>query len=229
MKLVLFYLFLLYGITSFAIENLPKSKINPELLTKYWSARWIAYPDDSGLDYGVYHFRKNFSLYEVPPEFIIHVSADNRYRLFVNGEPVCFGPARGDLMHWRYESIDISAYLKAGENTLAAVVWNFAGLKPWAQHSLQTAFILQGNTETEKIVDTNSSWKVLKNNAYKPADAGSEKTGGQFIVVGPCDEVDAAKYPWNWEKPGFDDSAWKNAKNIEQGRPKEAGTGIAWG
>jgi len=229
MKLILFGLFLLLATTSFAIENLSKSKINPDLLTKYWSARWIAYPDDSGLDYGVYHFRKNYNLNEVPKEFIIHVSADNRYRLFVNGQLVCFGPARGDLMHWRYESIDISAYLKTGENTLAAVVWNFAGLKPWAQHSLQTAFILQGNTETERIVDTNTSWKVIKNNAYKPADASREKTGGQFIVVGPCDEVDAAKYPWNWEKPGFDDSVWKNAKPIEQGRPKEAGTGIAWG
>jgi hypothetical protein len=229
MNKIVFFLFLFLGITSFAIENLPKSKINPDLLTKYWSARWIAYPDDSGLDYGIYHFRKTFSLNEAPKEFNIHVSADNRYRLFVNGEPVCFGPARGDLMHWRYESIDISAYLKAGENVLAAEVWNFAGLKPWAQHSLQTAFILQGNTETERIVDTNPSWKVIKNNAYKPADASSEKTGGQFIVVGPCDEVDAAKYPWNWEKSGFDDSAWKNAKPIEQGRPKEAGTGIAWG
>ena len=229
MNKIVFFLFLLLGITSFAIENLPKSKINPDLLTKYWSARWIAYPDDSGLDYGVYHFRKNFRLSEVSKEFIIHVSADNRYRLFVNGEPVCFGPARGDLMHWRYESIDISAYLKTGENTLAAVVWNFAGLKPWAQHSLQTAFILQGNTDTERIVDTNPSWKVIKNNAYKPADASREKTGGQFIVVGPCDEVDAAKYPWNWENLGFDDSSWTNAKTLEQGRPKEAGTGIAWG
>ena len=229
MNKIVFFLFLFLGTTTFAIENLPKSKINPDLLTKYWSARWVAYPDDSGLDYGVYHFRKNFILNEVPKEFIIHVSADNRYRLFVNGEPVCFGPARGDLMHWRYESIDISAYLKAGENTLAAVVWNFAGLKPWAQHSLQTAFILQGNTETERIVDTNPSWKVVKNNAYKPADASSEKTGGEFIVVGPCDELDANQYPWNWEKPGFDDSVWKNAKPIEQGRPKEAGTGIAWG
>jgi alpha-L-rhamnosidase len=229
MNKIVICLFLLIGTTTNAIENLPKSKINPDLLTKYWSARWIAYPDDSGLDYGVYHFRKNFNLNEIPKEFIIHVSADNRYRLFVNGEPVCFGPARGDLMHWRYESIDISAYLKSGENTLAAVVWNFAGLKPWAQHSLQTAFILQGNTETERIADTNPSWKVIKNNAYKPADASREKTGGQFIVVGPCDEVEASKYPWNWEKTGFDDSAWKNAKPFEQGRPKEAGTGIAWG
>ena len=229
MSKIIFFLFLILGKSVFAIENLPKSKINSDLLTKYWPARWIAYPDDSGLDYGVYHFRKTFSLKEAPKEFIIHVSADNRYRFFVNGEPVCFGPARGDLMHWRYESIDISSYLKTGENTLAAVVWNFAGLKPWAQHSLQTAFILQGNNETERIVDTNPTWKVIKNKAYQPADASSEKTGGQFIVVGPCDEVDAAKYPWNWEKPGFDDSAWKMAKPIEPGRPKEAGTGIAWG
>jgi alpha-L-rhamnosidase len=229
MRTITLYLFLLIGINSFAIENLSKSKINPDLMTKYWSAEWVACPDDSGLDYGVYHFRKNFSLNEVPKEFIIHVSADNRYRLFVNGEPVCFGPARGDLMHWHFESIDISPYLKQGENVVASVVWNFADLKPWAQHSLRTAFLVQGNSEKEEIINTNSTWKVTKNNAYKPADASSEKTGGQFIVVGPCDEVDAAKYPWNWEKLDFDDSTWLNAKMLDQARPKIAGSGIAWG
>jgi hypothetical protein len=92
-----------------------------------------------GLDYGVYHFRKNFSLNEVPKEFIIHVSADNRYRLFVNGEPVCFGPARGDLMHWRYESIDISAYLKTGENTLGS-----RGLELCRPETLGAAFAANG-------------------------------------------------------------------------------------
>lgn len=229
MKVIILILLVLLGANSFAIENLPKSKINPGLLSNYWSARWIAYPNDSGLDYGVYHFRKSFNLNEVPKEFIIHVSADNRYRLFVNGEPVCFGPARGDLMHWQFETIDISAYLKPGENIAAAVVWNFANLKPLAQHSLRTAFIVQGNSETEEIINSNTTWKVTKNNAYKPAYAGVEKTGGHFMVVGPCDEVDAAKYPWNWEKLGFDDSSWINAKMLEQGRPKEAGTGIEWG
>ena len=88
MKKIAIWIFVLIWFNSLAIENLPKSKINPDLLTKYWSARWVAYPDDSGLDYGVYHFRKTFSLAEVPGEFNIHVSADNRYRVFVNGEVV---------------------------------------------------------------------------------------------------------------------------------------------
>ena len=87
----------------------------------------------------------------IPEEFIVHVSADNRYQLFVNGERVCMGPSRGDLMHWRFESIDISSFLKAGENIISAMVWNFANLKPWAQLTNRTAFILQGNSEKEKL------------------------------------------------------------------------------
>jgi hypothetical protein len=229
MKTIAIYILLLLGTRLFAIENLPKSKIDPDLLSKQWPAHWVAYPNDAGLDYGVYHFRKNFNLTNVPGEFIIHLSADNRYRFFVNGVPVCFGPARGDLMHWRFETIDISNFLKQGENTLAAVVWNFANLKPWAQHSLRTAFLVQGNTKKEEIVNTNATWKTIKNNAYKPADASREKTGGNFIVVGPCDEVDASLYPWGWELTGFDDTDWGNAIKLENARPKIAGSGIAWG
>jgi hypothetical protein len=190
----------------FAVKSIPAEEINPDLLKKFWDARWIAYPDDSGLEYGVYHFRKSFELEKVPQNFVVHISADNRYRLFVNGTPVCFGPARGDLMHWHFESIDIAEYLKPGQNTIAAVVWNFAGLKPWAQISLRTAFILQGNSEAEEVVNTGATWKVTKNLAYSPADASRERTGGSFIVVGPCDAVKGELYPWNWEKTEFDDT-----------------------
>ncbi len=220
---------LFLNVNLFGIENVPKSKINQDLLTGYWQARWIAWPHDSGLEYGVYHFRKKINLAAVPEEFIVHVSADNRYELFVNGERVCFGPSRGDLMHWRFESIDISSFLKTGENIVAALVWNFGNLKPWAQLSHRTGFILQGNTEKESQVNTGKSWKVLKNEAYSPAGAGSKTTAGQFVVVGPCDEVDAAKYPWGWEKVDYNDSGWEQAAELVHGKPKEAGTGIEWG
>ena len=36
------------------------TRINPELLTKSWSARWITVPNISPFDYGVYHFRRTF-------------------------------------------------------------------------------------------------------------------------------------------------------------------------
>lgn len=209
-------------------QLVPADKINPELLSDHWKAQWITHPTESSLDYGVFHFRKNFELANVPAEFIIHISADNRYRIFVNGTAVCFGPARGDLGHWFYESIDIAKFLKVGKNTLAAVVWNFGEDKPWAQFSLKTALIIQGNTANEQIVNTDSSWKVIKNKSYQSASADAREALGQFIVVGPCDKVDAKLYPWNWETSSFNDNSWSQAKLIDVGHPRGVGTDINW-
>jgi hypothetical protein len=209
-------------------QLVPPEKINPELLNNHWKAQWITHPTESALDYGVFHFRKSFELAAVPGEFIIHISADNRYRLFVNGQAVCFGPARCDLGHWFYESIDIAPFLKPGKNLLAAVVWNFGEDKPWAQYTLKTALIVQGNSATEQIVNTDDSWKVYKNKAYQPASADAKETLGQFIVVGPCDRVDAAQYPWNWENNSFNDASWSLAKTIDVGHPRGVGTDINW-
>ena len=50
------------------------------------SAPWISYPSANATSYGVYHFRKSFNLERVPENLNIHVSADNRYNLFINGK-----------------------------------------------------------------------------------------------------------------------------------------------
>jgi hypothetical protein len=95
--------------------------INPSLLSGSWSASWITCPDVAPRDYGIYHFRKKISLDKQPGKFIVHVSADNRYRLFVNGKAVCSGPARGDLYNWYFETIDLAPYLKTG--TIPSLHW----------------------------------------------------------------------------------------------------------
>ena len=111
-----------------------------------WSAKWIAVPKAPATEYGVYHFRKTFELAARPEKFVVHASGDNRYQLFVNGQRVAWGPARGDLFHWRYETVDITGFLRAGRNVVAAVVWNFGEYAPEAQITLQTGFLLQGDT-----------------------------------------------------------------------------------
>jgi alpha-L-rhamnosidase len=224
---------ILFIILSFSVSAqltglVPIEKINPEILTNHWKAQWITHPTESALDYGVFHFRKSFEMSSIPEEFIIHISADNRYRFFVNGQAVCFGPARGDMAHWFYESIDIAKFLKPGKNLLAAVVWNFGEDKPWAQFSLKTALIVQGNSAPEQIVNTDSSWKVIKDKSYQPASADAKETLGQFIVVGPCDRVEAAQYPWNWETETYVDQNWSKAKTIDVGHPRGVGTDINW-
>ena len=225
---VILLVILTFTVMAQSTRLVPTEKINPELLTNHWNAQWITHPTESVLDYGVFHFRKNFELAVVPNEFIIHVSADNRYRLFVNGQAVSFGPARGDLAHWFYESIDIAHYLKPGKNLLAAVVWNFGDDKPWAQFSLKTALIVQGNSETEEIVNTDASWKVFKNKAYQTASADAKETLGTFIVVGPCDRLDATQYPWIWETEAYNDQNWSKPKLMDVGHPRGVGTDINW-
>src|SRR5512134_2552002 len=139
------------------------ARINPDLLRKAWSARWIAAPDGQPFAYGVYHFRKTLELPSPRSSFVVHVTGDNRYQLFVNGRRVVWGPARGDLNHWRFETIDLAPHLKAGPNVLAAVVWNFAQFAPEAQISNQTGFLLEGDTGSEQLADTNATWKAVEN------------------------------------------------------------------
>src|SRR5438270_2878185 len=136
--------------------------INPDLLTQRWRAQWIAAPEGSRREAGVFHFRKSFTLDRAPGQFIIHVSGDQRYQLYINGQRVAEGPARGDLNHWRLETVYLAPHSRAGRNCLAAVVWNFAALAPMAQMSNETAFILQGNTAAEALVNTDAGWKVYR-------------------------------------------------------------------
>lgn len=227
------FLFLIFSIIISAasgqpVKNIAAEKINPDLLINHWKAAWIAHPTESALDYGVFHFRKNFDLKEKPGEFIIHISADNRYRMYVNGTPVCFGPARGDMKHWFYESIDIAPFLKPGNNLLAAVVWNAGEYKPWAQISLKTGLIVQGNSNKEEIINTDATWKVIKDPSYSQASAGSSETSGQFVVVGPCDKVSGDLYPWGWEKPDYEDKGWLASRVTDNGHPFGVGTDISW-
>lgn len=206
-------------------QSLP---VNPLLLKDHWPASWISCPDISGRAYGVYHFRKTFTLDNKPAQFVVHVSADNRYRLFVNGTPVCYGPARGDLYNWYFETIDIAPYLKAGANSIAALVWNMGEYAAVAQVSNQTAFVLQGDTEKEKLINTDQSWKVLPDKAYHPCSLDNGARLHSYMVIGPGDSVLAAQYPWRWEQTDYQDADWVSAKKITTPVPAGYGTDNMW-
>ena len=187
---------------------------------KEWNAGWIAAPNDPGNHYGVYYFRKTISLPVKPARFIIHVSADNRYKLYVNGMLVSLGPTRGDYYFWNYETVDLSPWLVAGKNTVAALVWNEAEFRPEAQISFRTGFIVQGDSPAEEILNTNErSWKCIR-------DAGHQPVPGFFFAASKGEMVDMNQaIKGDWTADGYDDSAWPWAAKVSDGRLK----GMAWG
>ncbi|GAB3931049.1 alpha-L-rhamnosidase N-terminal domain-containing protein [Larkinella terrae] len=227
MKTRLLFCFLLFASLSFAQTPAP---LAPTLRwqTDFWKAQWIGHPTAPIRAYGVYHFRKSFELAQKPGRFVINVSGDNRYRLFVNGKAVVSGPARSDLQNWNYETVDIAPYLNAGKNTLAAVVTYMAEYAPFAQMNYQFGFIVQGDGDAEQVVNTNNTWKILQNPAYSPVinDIPKLRT---YIVIGAGDRVDAARYPWGWEATAFDDAAWLPAKPVGwPAKPRGLGTDGNW-
>jgi hypothetical protein len=140
----------------------------------------------------------------------VHVSGDNRYELFVNGTRVSWGPARGDLQHWRYETVDIAPQLRTGKNVLAAVVWNDGAHRAVAQISLRTGFVLESDNVT---VNTNRNWKCLADKAYTDQPLPRDQNTG-YWAVGTNEKLDAQQYPWGWNQPDFDDSGWAAAREI---------------
>ena len=188
------------------------------------AASWIAPPDTPGNAYGVFHFRRTLELASRPERFIVHVSADNRYRLFVNGQQVSSGPQRSDLMHWRYETLDLAPHLRAGRNVLAALVWNWGPDRPAAQFSRRTAFLMQGDTEREAVANTGREWKVLRNPGYEPIPVRGPAAGGYYAAP-PGESVDGARYPWGWERPASTTRAGPPPRSPKAGAPSARSPG----
>jgi hypothetical protein len=204
--------------------------LSSALTQQPWKAQWITCTCNNNVnqwnaaytsslkEYGVYKFRKNIELVAKPSTFVVHVSADNRYKLFVNEQLVSLGPARGDLYFWNFETVDIAGYLKTGKNTVAALVWNDGKQKPEAQISYVTGFILQGNTVVEEVLNTNESWKVISDSSYSPL----EPHVPGYYVAGPGELVQMKDNVKGWQQINYNDNNWKKACTIGNGLTKDA-------
>ena len=207
--------------------------LNPDLVAAKWPANWIASPLAPAKAPGVFYFRKEIVLTTVPQHYWVHVSADNRFVLHVNGQYAAEGPARGDLLHWRFETVDLAPLLRAGNNVIAAVVWNFGEAAPTAQMSNRTGFLMQGDTEAEAAVNTGLEWRV-REEAGRPV-LGNNRTPA-YYAAGPAEKIDGRVLDWSWDQPGDGDSGWEVPKLICPAATREAedaeyqlgaGTGLA--
>lgn len=191
-----------------------------------WDASWITVPGAGEKDAGLYLFRKTLEMSEKPATFKVYVSGDNRFKLYVNEKLVSIGPALGDLTHWNYETLDLAPYLNAGNNIIAAEIWNEGDLKAVSQFSLRTGFILQGTDEATKALNTNDTWTCIEDESYTPI----RQTVRGYYAAGAGDQIDMNKKVKGWQKSAFDDSNWQKAKPVFETSARGFGfrTSNAW-
>ena len=172
-----------------------------------WKAAWVTHPTAPLREPIVLHFRRAVTLAAVPASYPVRVSADNRFVLYVNGHRVGDGPARGDLIHWRYERFDLAPLLKPGQNLITVTVWNFGIFAPIAQMSDRTAFLLESEAAGETSISTPHGWLVEEEQGHRPLDRSSV-TIKAYMAAGPGEEIDAARYDWDWNSSSASGSSW---------------------
>lgn len=179
----------------------------PDPPSRAWHAAWITHPTAPLREPIELHFRRSLNLASAPPHYLVRVSADNRFILYVNGQRVGDGPARGDVTHWRYERFDLAPYLRPGANVIAATVWNFGVYAPIAQMSDRTAFLLESEATGDEGISTPRGWMVEVDPGRLPLGRGSV-TMKDYMAAGPGEELDAAKEDWNWDAAEITGGGW---------------------
>ena len=201
----------------FVLANLALQAQNqPDPPHHDWHASWITHPTAPLREPLVLHFRRSVTLAAVPPTYVVRVSADNRFILYVNGKRVGDGPARGDLSHWRYERFDLAPLLRPGENLITATVWNWGVFAPVAQMSDRTAFLLESEATGDESISTSvgstseeksGGWMVEVESGHRPLDRSSVSFLTYF-ASGPGEEIDAAHYDWGWQSATAGGANW---------------------
>lgn len=64
------------------------------------------------------HFRKKFTCRN-KDNIKIRISADDYYKLYINGKFVCQGSASAYYTSYKYNEIDISEYIRDGNNIIS--------------------------------------------------------------------------------------------------------------
>ena len=141
------------------------------------------------------------------------MSADNRYRLFVNGTYITSGPSSSNLTNYRYESLDIATTLKLGQNVVAVEVVNFGEYRKAATITFQNALILQGADENDVNIDTDidNGWKVKKDDGFAIIPFVSDSLRG-YYAAGPGERVTGKNHPWGWKSINYTDTIWKEPR-----------------
>ena len=151
-------------------------------------------------------FRKKFSIDKRPENAIAYISADDYYKLYINGRFVAQGPAPSYHFDYNYNTVDVTEYLVESENTVA-VHTLYQGLinRVWVSGDNRHGLILDLIADNKIVACSDESFLTNPHSAF--SEMGTAGYDTQFL-----EKYDSRSADVGFEAPDFDDSEWKNAR-----------------
>ncbi len=154
-------------------------------------AAWLWHPSVAVDEPAFLRFRCPFESDGTPLRF--HVTADQHFVLFLDGRRIARGPARSDVPHWFYASVECA--LSAGPHVLEAEVWWIGAHAPLSIMTHRGGFALYADEPYRDAISTGRApWRV----ARRRGTSFSKHEVEAYVVVGDRLHVDAAE----WHRSG---------------------------
>ena len=156
-----------------------------------WPCQWIGLPGATPPFVAAYCL--HFDL-DADVKIRVHVTADERYELYLDGQRIGRGPERGDRLHWFFETYDLC--LGFGFHTLVARCWALGDLAPEAQLSAHPGFLLCPDDERhlDLLATGRANWKVKRLDGYTFTHPLSGIGIGHKVLV------NGNTFPWYFER-----------------------------
>lgn len=181
-------------------------------------AQWIWQKADGPLNTWM-AFRKEITLDHQPKTALAKIAVDSKYWLWINGQMVVFegglkrGPNRLDTYA---DEVDLSKYLKKGNNTIAVLVW-YWGKGGSSHNSSGKGGLYFDALLDQKPLVSDATWRIMSHPGYKKLNSTKEndKTDNR-LAEWPVIFDNRDNTIEGWNLPGFKDTAWEMA--VEKGK-----------
>lgn len=149
-------------------------------------------------------FRKKLTVTK-PEKAVLKISADDRYKLYINGRFVTEGPAPSYPCDYFYNEADVTELLNDGENTFAVHTY-YQGLEnhAWISNDLRSMMYFELVADGKTLLVSDESWKCAYHTGYSECGRFGYDTAFAEFYDSNAPEKD-------FFAVGFDDSEWLNA------------------
>jgi hypothetical protein len=151
-------------------------------------------------------FRREFFITDHKKPSTIYISADDYYKLYINGQFVGQGPAPSYHFAYNYNEIDVTSFLRPGKNIIA-VHTLYQGLinRVWQSGDQRHGLIFDLLSDGEVVICSDTSVKTAVHSAYREIGTVGYKT--QFL-----EEYDSRSTHVGFERIDYEDSDWDYAQ-----------------
>lgn len=172
-------------------------------------AVWIgsAHPFDLHEAYLCFRSPADWQVAQPPRQAELFISADSRYKAWLNGHFIGRGPARSHPHQQQVDRLEVTPYVRAGANSLAVQVYQ-PGYSHFSYvHRGAAGLLVHLTGDGQSLLTTSPAWQVRR-------DPSFAATVPRVSIYGSGVEARDMRLAENWLRPDDDHSAWDTARLV---------------